>query len=782
MKNRSIVTIILYSFIIGFIGSCDESKYSGKTILQGIVPLPLEMSKGDGVFHFNNQTVFFVENEEQAEIVKQLADRISRSTGWSVTINDGQPDHKNVVTFSTVPGMSDEAYKLNITSDRIEVSATGSAGFFYAIQTLRQLLPVEIEIGDGTLSSCDVPAVLIEDKPRFKWRGYMLDVARHFFTKDEVMKLIDDLAFYKINILHLHLTDDQGWRVQIDKYPKLTEVGAWRVNREDLHWNSRPEQMPGEKATYGGFYTKSDISEIVDYAKKHYIQVIPEIEMPAHVTSALAAYPQLSCTGGPFTVLPGGVWPITDICCAGKEHTFEFLENVLSEIMEMFPSQYIHIGGDEANKKEWEKCLKCQERIKDEGLKDEGELQSYFIKRIEKFINSKGKVLIGWDEILEGGLAPQATVMSWRGFEGGIEAARQGHDVVMTPTQFCYFDYYQGPADQEPLAIGGYLPLSKVYAFEPEPNELSEEESKHIMGGQANLWTEYVPDFDHLQYMTFPRVAAMAEVDWTSKDKKDWNDFMVRMKDHWKRYEAMCIHYSKSAFLVQIESAVDTVNQMINVRMFTEASQGEIHYTTDGSEPSSEAAVYTKPIEINKSMTIRAQVFFNSSPLGKGAIEKFQFHIGALKNVTYLIPCSKKYSGSGKYTLVDVLRGSKDFGDGKWQGWFGKNMEVIIDMGVSQSISQISVGTFQRPGSWIYFPESVTVYSSDDGKIFHELGIVENVIKGQAGNATKEFSLNAKGIESQFIKVVAKNMNVIPEGNVGAGDMPWLFVDEIIIE
>ncbi len=782
MENRSIVVVILYLFIISFFCSCDGSKYSEKTILRGIVPLPLEMSEGNGVFRFNNQTVFFVENEEQAGIAKQLADKISRSTIWSVTIKDGEPDNKNVVTFSTVSGMTDEEYQLNITTDRIEVSASGPAGFFYAIQTLRQLLPVEIEIGDGNLSSCDVPVVMIRDKPRFKWRGYMLDVARHFFTKDEVLQLIDDLALYKINVLHLHLTDDQGWRIQIDKYPKLTEVGAWRVNREDLHWNSRPKQKPGEKAAYGGFYTKSDISKIVDYAKKRHIQVIPEIEMPAHVTSLLAAYPELSCTGGPFTVLPGGVWPITDICCAGKEHTFEFLENVLSEIMEMFPSQYIHIGGDEANKKEWEECLKCQKRIKDEGLKDEGELQSYFIKRIEKFINSKGKVMIGWDEIIEGGLAPQATVMSWRGFQGGIEAARQGHDVVMTPTQFCYFDYYQGPVDQEPLAIGGYLPLSKVYAFEPIPEELGEEGYKHILGGQANLWTEYVPDLAHLQYMTFPRLAAMAEVNWTSKDKKDWNNFMVRMEDHWNRYDAMGINYSKSAFLVQIESAIDTVNHVINVRMFTEASQGKIHYTTNGSVPTPDAAVYTKPIEIDKSMTFRAQVFHNGRPLGNEVTEKFKFHIGALKNVAYLIPYSKKYSGSGKYTLVDVLRGSKNFGDGKWQGWFGENMEVIIDIGSSQSISQISVGTFQQPGSWIYFPESVTVYFSDDGKIFHELGIVENVINGQAGNAKKEFSLNTKGIKSQFIKVVAKNMGVIPEGNVGAGDMPWLFVDEIVIE
>ena len=376
----------------------------------------------------------------------------------------------------------------------------------------------------------------------------MLDVSRHFFPKEDVIQMIDFLAIHKINTLHLHLLDDQGWRIEIKKYPKLTAIGGWRVDREDKPWNSRPKQEAGEKATNGGFYTQEDVKEMVAYAQKRYINIVPEIEMPAHVTAALAAYPQYSCTGGPFTVLPGGVWPVTDIYCAGNDSTFLFLQDVLSEVIDLFPSKYIHIGGDEATKTEWDKCPKCQKRIKTEGLKNSGELQSYFIKRIEKFINSKDRVLLGWDEILEGGLPPKATVMSWRGTQGGIDAAKQGHDVVMTPGQPCYFDHYQGAKEEEPLAIGGFNPLNKVYEFDPIPKELDAEAAKHILGAQANLWTEYVPTFKHAQYMTFPRIAAMAEALWSSKEVKNWDDFNRRIQTFTKRYNQMGINYAKSAF------------------------------------------------------------------------------------------------------------------------------------------------------------------------------------------------------------------------------------------
>ena len=531
-----------------FIWSCKPNKTFTESEIS-LIPQVQKMTLGESSFQFNKNTLLVVENADQEAIAGQLAAKFEKAAGWKPGIKVGGTEGSNQVFFRNEPSLADEAYSLEVLKNSIEIKAAKPTGFFYAMQTIRQLLPVEIE-SSLKQEKVDwlVPVISISDSPAFKWRGYMLDVVRHFFPKEDVLRMIDNLALHKINTLHLHLVDDQGWRIEIKKYPKLTEIGAWRVDREDKPWNKRPKQEAGEKATNGGFYTQEDIKEMVAYAQSRYITIVPEIEMPAHVTSALAAYPQYSCTGGPFTVLPGGVWPVTDIYCAGNDSTFLFLEDVLSEVIDLFPSKYIHIGGDEATKTEWEKCPKCQKRIKTEGLKNVGELQSYFIKRIEKFVNSKNKVLLGWDEIIEGGLPAEATVMSWRGFKGGIEAANQGHDVVMTPTSDCYFDYYQGPKDQEPPAIGGYLPLKKVYEFSPVPPELGAEAAKHILGGQANLWTEYVPNIKHAEYMTFPRIAAMAEALWSPKEVRNWDDFSRRIQLFMKRYDQMGINYSKSAF------------------------------------------------------------------------------------------------------------------------------------------------------------------------------------------------------------------------------------------
>ena len=528
-----------------FIWSCKSTKTFTENEIT-LIPQVQKMTLGESSFEFNKSTLLVVESTDQKAIVDELAAKFEKTAGWKPQIKVGGTEGSNQVYFKTEPTLADEGYSLEVSKNRIEIKAAKSAGFFYAIQTLRQLLPSEIE-SNLKQDKIDwlVPVISISDSPAFKWRGFMLDVSRHFFPKEDVLKMLDNLALHKINTFHLHLVDDQGWRIEIKKYPKLTEVGAWRVNREDKPWSSRPKQEAGEKATFGGFYTQEDIKEMVAYAQSRYITIVPEIEMPAHVTAALAAYPKLSCKGGSFTVLPGGVWPITDIYCAGNDSTFVFLEDVLSEVIDLFPSKYIHIGGDEATKKEWEKCSKCQARIKTEGLKNVGELQSYFIKRIEKFINSKNKVLLGWDEILEGGLPAEATVMSWRGFKGGIEAANLGHDVVMTPTSDCYFDYYQGPKDQEPLAIGGFLPLKKVYEFNPMPPELSAEGAKHILGGQANLWSEFVPNIKHAEYMTFPRIAAMAEVLWSPKESRNYDDFLRRLQVFTKRYDQLGINYSK---------------------------------------------------------------------------------------------------------------------------------------------------------------------------------------------------------------------------------------------
>jgi len=417
------------------------------------------------------------------------------------------------------PALGPEGYELTVTTDRVTICASGPAGIFYGQQTLRQLLPGPI------------PCVHIEDRPRFQWRGALLDVARHFFPKEFLKRYIDLLAFHKLNVLQLHLTDDQGWRVQIQRYPKLTRVG------------SRRAETCGDAQRYGGYYTQTELRDLVAYAAARQITIVPEIEMPGHSLAALAAYPEFSCTGGPFRVRT--TWGIErDVFCAGNEKTFEFLQNVLDEVMAIFPSPFIHIGGDECPKDRWKVCPKCQARIKAEGLQDERELQSYFIRRIEKHLTARGRRLIGWSEIREGGLAPNAAVMDWKG--GAVEAATAGHDVVMSPTTHCYLDYYQSQEKTaEPKAIGGFLPLSKVYSFEPIPSKLAPEFHRHILGAQANLWTEYISSPQHAEYMAFPRLCALAEVVWSPAEKRDWADFSARLTRHLKRLDALRVNYRR---------------------------------------------------------------------------------------------------------------------------------------------------------------------------------------------------------------------------------------------
>ena len=749
-----------------------------------LIPQVQKMTMGKSSFQFKRGTLLVVENADQKLVADQFAGLFKKPAGWELQVALGGDEGPNQVYFKTEPGLSAEAYTLEVLKDRIEIKASQPAGFFYALQTLRQLLPAEIESSQKQENiKWLVPVISISDSPSFPWRGYMLDVSRHFFSKVEVLRMIDNLSFHKINTIHLHLTDDQGWRIEIKKYPKLTDVGAWRVDREDKPWNSRPKQVSVEKASYGGFYTQADIKEMVAYAQSRFVTIVPEIEMPAHVTAALAAYPQYSCTGGPFTVLPGGVWPITDIYCAGNDSTFQFIEDVLSEVIDLFPSKYIHIGGDEATKTEWEKCPKCRARIKTEGLKNVGELQSYFIKRIEKFVSSKHKVLLGWDEIIEGGLPAEATVMSWRGFEGGIEAAKLGHDVVMTPTSDCYIDYYQGPMDQEPLSIGGYVPLSKVYNFSPVPPELDPEAAKHILGGQANLWTEFVPNFKHAEYMTFPRIAAMAEVLWSPKDVRSWDDFSRRMQLMMKRYDQMGINYSKSAYKVSAKSQYNSDKKQLSVTLGSELTGVEIHYTTDGSEPNAQSAIYTEPLLVDKTSVLKAVTIQNGVAAEKSLTQSFNINKATIKPVKYLVPYNENYKGSGEYTLVNGVRGSTNHADGEWQAWSATNMEVVIDLQQAAEIHSISAGSLQNVGAYIFFPRKVEFYISDDGIRFNKVAEMVNDVDPLSGEKQlKEFSAKFNPVSAKFVKVVAQNLGKCPRGHMGEGKPAWLFIDEIIVE
>ncbi len=776
MKNLNVLKVVVIVLFASLI-SCEKELQTFAENDIKIIPKPVELKLSSGVFEFTKNTKFVVENKIQEEIFNTLNNKFKNASGWFFEIVNQEP-LKNYIQFVTNDNFDDEAYKLDVNSDRIIITSKNNSGFLYALESVRQLLPVAIESKE-TVANTNwiIPNLIIQDQPRFKWRGLMLDVSRHFFKKEYIKQVIDGLAMHKMNVLHLHLVDDQGWRIEIKKYPKLTEVGAFRVDQEDAHWSNRRATTDQDKGVYGSFYTQEDIKEIVSYATSKGIEVIPEIEMPAHVMSAIASYPELSCFETSIGVPSGGIWPITEIYCAGKDSTFEFLENVLLEVMELFPSKYIHIGGDEARKTNWKKCSHCKERMKDEGLQNVEELQSYFVKRIEKFINLKGKKLVGWDEILEGGLAPDATVMSWRGVKGGIEAAKKGHDVVMTPGTHCYFDHYQGPQNEEPLAWGGYSPLSKVYTFDPVVDTMTDEEAKHVLGGQANLWSEYISTESHSQYMIYPRLAALSEALWSPKELRDWRDFSSRITTMFSRYDLLGINYAKSAYLVNATTKINIENKVIEVILENEFPDSDIRYSLDGSDLNSTSEKYIKLIQLSETTSIKATLFKNDKPVGKEFNKVIKFHKAVGKIVTYKELYSDSYKGAGKYGMTNTLRGTKNFHDGQWQAWLGKDMEVVIDLNKLETIKQVTVGSIENQGPSIYFPTKIEILVSEDGNDFKKVGSIERAYAKNGNPQLKDFVIKFQEQKTRFIKVRATNLKKTPNGG-----KVWLFVDEILID
>ncbi len=773
--NKVVVGSVLLILLLTAFGCSEKSKavFSKEDI--HIVPKPKELILKPGAFEFTSDTKFVVDGEF-AEVVNFLIEKFNRSANWELEVVTDAPAN-NFVELVIDASLQEEAYVLEVSKEKVTIKAKGYSGFLYGLGTVRQLLPVSIE-SNTIVNAVDwiVPNVYISDAPRFKWRGFMMDVSRHFFGKDYILATIDQLALLKMNTLHLHLVDDQGWRIEIKKYPKLTQVGGFRVDQEEKPWNARPTPELGAKATLGGFYTQEDIKEIVAYASSKGVNVVPEIEMPAHVMSAIASYPELSCFQHQIMVPSGGVWPITEIYCPGKESTFAFLENVLLEVMELFPSQYIHIGGDEATKTNWKVCADCKKRVRDEGLANVEELQSYFIKRMERFISSKGRTLIGWDEILEGGLAPGATVMSWRGVKGGLEASEAGHDVVMSPTSHCYFDYYQGDQDLEPLAWGGNLPLSKVYKFDPVVEEMTTEQANHVLGGQANLWTEYVPTEAQAQYMTYPRLAALAESVWSQKEDKEWLDFSRRVSGLFKRYDVLGINYAKSVYQVSVEATV-LESGAISLVLESEFPDSDIRFTLDGSSVSEESEEYSAPITIDKTTTIKAQVFKEGKPIGDLFEKTITYHKAAGKPVTYINRYHNSYQGAKELGMVNVMRGSKNFHDGQWQGWLGDDMELIIDLENPTEIKKVTIGSLENQGSGIYFPVGVEVLLSDDGKTYKSVGDINRPYAVNSSSELKDFVLEIGQQSARFVKVIARNLGTPPTGGGS-----WMFVDEVIVE
>jgi hexosaminidase len=675
-----------------------------------------------------------------------------------------------------------EGYRLDVTPSLVRVRANTDAGLLYGAGTILQLLP---EAAFGTKQAGDVrwsiPCVNIADKPRFSWRGMHLDVSRHFFPASFIKTVIDLLVMHKMNTFHWHLTDDQGWRIEIKKYPRLTQIGAWRADRTGIDWNLCQPQQPGEKATYGGFYTQDQIRDIVHYAQLRNVTIVPEIEMPAHTTAALAAYPQFSCTGGPFQVTTGALWPIKDIFCAGNDSTFIFLQDVLTEVFDLFPGKYIHIGGDEADKSNWKTCPKCQARIRNERLKDVDELQSYFMKRIAKFVTSKGRRVIGWDEILDGGLAPEASVMSWRGMEGGLAAVRMGHDVVMTPGTYTYFNSYQGRPEFEPPAGGGYLPLRKVYAFEPVPDSLTPEQAMHVLGGEACLWTEYVLDPNQAEYMILPRLSAMAEVLWSPRQRRDPENFFSRIETQLGRYREGGYTFATSLYSVSMSSELDTARGQIRVALFNESSKTPIRYTVDGTDPTVTSTLYTGPFVADRSMEIRAASVRNGQLLSVPTTHHVFVHKAVAKPVTLKYPWHK-YSGGGTYALTNGICGTKSFDDGTWQGFEGNDLDATVDLGAPTAISHLTVHFLVDHHSWIFAPTTVQYDVSEDGKNYTTVGSFTLPVPGTAQEVTIVELAKPVNVQARFVRVFAHNLAVCPPWHPGRGGKAWLFVDEIIVE
>ena len=690
-----------------------------------LIPEPSEMSISAGVFKIDSAGLF------------------------------GNAGSKHV-HFAVNPELSElpaEGYRLRIDGDGVQLDARTEAGLFYGKQTLLQLLTPE-----------GLPYVDITDAPRFAYRGLHLDVSRHFFPKEEVMKIMNAMAYYKLNTLHLHLTDAAGWRIQIDKYPKLTSEAAYRTESDWRKWwdssTDRKYLTEGTPGAYGGYYTKEDIRDILAYAKEKHINVIPEIEFPGHSEEVFIAYPELCCAGKPYT---------SSDFCIGNPKSFQFMEDVLTEVMELFPSEYIHVGGDEASKAAWKKCPKCQALMKREHLKDVNELQSYMIHHADSFLTSKGRKMIGWDEIMEGGLSPQATVMSWRGESAGFQTARMGQDVVMTPGNYLYFDFYQADPRKQPFAIGGYTPIRKVYSYNPLPaDSLTAEEAKHILGVQANTWTEYITTPEHLEYMMFPRALAVAEIGWTPQDKRDWQDFKSRVNTQIPVLQKMGLNPFPLSYELDFSMDVDTVNKQITVYLDAEKYPAEIRYTTDGSVPTSSSPLYQDGIIVKDSADIRAAIFEQGKLMGESSEKRVDYHLGIGKSIHFNNRLYPGYMAGGEQALLDGYRGGLTYLDGRWQG-YTDNLDCVIDLGETTELHSVSSRYMQLTGPWVYQPLYVELLISDDGKNFTSQGQIPTTISPDDAMLNfQTYTFNGDW-KARYIQLKAKNQK------------GFIFVDEVVI-
>jgi len=792
----------LAAFVLGIVSSLAGMAQDIK-----IIPQPVEMNISDTAnkFTITSKTKIVLKDDNALETTAVFfRDYVKKFYNLNIPVvkKTEVPPGTNFISIAlnagTPAGNMPDKYSLEVSNNNISITANSKTGLFYGFQTLIQLLPVPAASKTAQVIKLSIPQLTITDYPRFAYRGLHLDVGRHFMPVDFIKKYIDYIALHKMNYFHWHLTEDQGWRIEIKKYPKLTEVGAWR-NGTII---GRYPGSGNDNTRYGGFYTQEQIKDIVKYAADRFITVVPEIEMPGHSSAAIAAYPYLSCFPEEPTKIPANMisqksksgqstkvvqetWGVfNDVFCAGQEETFKFLEDVIDEVTQLFPGKYIHVGGDECPKENWKRCPKCQQRIKTNKLADEHALQSYFITRMEKYLNSKGKTLIGWDEILEGGLAPKAIVMSWRGEEGGIAAAKQNHEVIMTPGNPVYFDHTQSQ-NEDSVTIGGYNPIEKVYAYEPVPKELNAEEAKYVLGAQANVWTEYMKNPSKVEYMIFPRVAALSEVLWSPKEKKDWTDFEKRLVVQFNRYDFWKTNYSRAYYDIKSVIGPAPDNNAVIWKLETKQPGAAMKYVTHtagviASAGFAEGQAYTAPISVNSSMILAAVSMINGKIVSNPVYQTFIFNKATGKKISLKYEADSKYPGDGAFTLVNGAQNEKGLARSReFLGFSGNDCEAVIDLGSSQKIKNVVVHTLNQTGGWIWRPMNVEVFVSDNGTDFNSAGLADDFVIKNPGLGIGVMKVEFAERTARYVKVVVKNWGKIPEGNPGANNKPWLFVDEI---
>ena len=744
--NKVLISLLMYAapFLVSAQNNFD------------IIPKPSSVSLKNGEYIFP-QTVKVSVSPEFANVKSLLSEYSAFKQEKNIvgTKNANSGDIRIVKDQHNkfAPG----AYQLSINSKGIQIEASDIAGAINGVHTFIQLGLLQKDPSRLSFAS-------IEDQPRFSYRGLHLDVSRHFYPFSFLKKYIDLMALYKFNNFHWHLTDGAGWRLEVKKYPELTNKAAWRTHANWKDWwqNGRQYTEQGSPNASGGFYTQKEAKELVKYAADRGINIIPEIEMPGHSEEVLAVYPELSCSGKPYT---------QSEFCIGNPKTFEFLQNVIDEVLEIFPSKYIHIGGDEADKKHWASCPKDQALMKKEGLKSVDELQSYAIRKMDQYLQSKERKLIGWDEILDGGLTHGATVMSWRGESGGIAAANAGHDVIMTPGEFLYFDSYQTDPRTQPEAIGGYLPLDKVYSYNPVPAVLEEEKSKHVLGAQANLWAEYIPTTEHVEYMIFPRALALAEVNWTAFENKNIQDFTKRLQSHYKILQQLQVNYYRPSYNIYSIVKFDSSSGTNKVSLVTEQMNPEnIRYTLDGKEPTNESLIYKEPFILNQSAKVKAAYFMNGIKTGPVLDLDIDIHKAIGKKVIY----NNKWDGyeaQKEQTLTNGVFGGLTYHDKQWQG-FTKDVDVVVDFEKKETLNTVAMRFMQIIGPGVYMPGEMKVLVSDDGVAYKEIGIVKNDIPETESKLTfKRFELKLKtSVQARYLKIIAPNTK-----------KGYLFTDEIII-